>query len=508
MDLNYALRVDAPAALTTESSTKQKAAYEKWERSNRISLMIMKGSITTAIRGAIPDSDNAKLYLAHIEERTFGPFKINYNTQKENWKMSELISMCVQEEDRLKSEQPDSAHVAITGPSKGKGKKFGKGSVQGNKSASVTKFDKASSSGTKGSSGPRCHFCKDKGHMRKNVINSESGWKRKDRVSISVIQKVGAPLPHIEDNDAPEVVPNDVPLIMDPAPIPANKQPLRRSRRERRTTISDDYIVYLDEDDILLASSDMHMLHETKKFLSNNFDMKDLGEASYVIGIEIHRDKSRGILELSQRAYIDKVLKMFNMQNCAPTVAPVVKGDKFSLLQCPRNQLEQDKMERIPYASAVGSLMYAQVCTRPDIAYAVGMLGRYQINPGLGHWKAAKKVMRYLHGCVDSLKSTSGYVFMLAEGPVSWKSAKQSLVASHTMEAEAKEVGDRVYIQKNEIVSCRPWVVNYKLHCSEVHKYAGGNVNQHFSKAKDRRQGNLAPVSRTIADSKGELHYA
>ncbi|KAK2998522.1 hypothetical protein RJ639_024524 [Escallonia herrerae] len=69
MDLDYALRVDAPAALTAESSTEQKAACEKWERSNCISLMIMKGSITTAIRGAIPDSDNAKLYLAHIEEQ-------------------------------------------------------------------------------------------------------------------------------------------------------------------------------------------------------------------------------------------------------------------------------------------------------------------------------------------------------------------------------------------------------------------------------------------------------
>ncbi|KAK2982622.1 hypothetical protein RJ640_015001 [Escallonia rubra] len=182
--------------------------------------------------------------MTSLPPAQFGPFKINYNTQKEKWKMSELIYMCVQEDERLKSEQPDSVHVAITGPSKGKGKrkKFGKDSVQGNTSASVTKTDKASSFGTK--------------------------------------------------------------------------------------------------DDILLASSDMHMLHETKNFMSKNFDMKDLGEASYVIGIEIHRDRSYGILGLSQRAYIDKVLKMFNMYNCAPTVAHVVKGDKFSLLQCPRNQLE------------------------------------------------------------------------------------------------------------------------------------------------------------------------
>ncbi|KAK2991942.1 hypothetical protein RJ640_027833 [Escallonia rubra] len=94
--------------------------------------------------------------------------------------------------------------------------------------------------------------------------------------------------------------------------------------------------------------------------MSKNFDMKDLGEASYVIGIEIHRDRSRGILGLSQNAYIDKVLKRFNMHKCAPTIAPVVNGDKCSLLQCPRNQLEQDEMELIPYASAIGSLVYAQ----------------------------------------------------------------------------------------------------------------------------------------------------
>ncbi|KAK2982880.1 hypothetical protein RJ640_003498 [Escallonia rubra] len=155
----------------------------------------------------------------------------------------------------------------------------------------------------------------------------------------------------------------------------------------------------LQTDDILLASSDMHMLHEIKIFLSKN--MKDLGDASYVISIEIHRDRSCGILGLSQRAYIDKVLKRFNMHRCTPTVAPVVKGDKFSLLQCPRNQLEQDEMERIPYTSVVGSLIYAQVCTRPDIAYVIGMLGRYQINPGMSHWKAAKKVMRYLQGTKD-----------------------------------------------------------------------------------------------------------
>ncbi|XP_035844178.1 secreted RxLR effector protein 161-like [Helianthus annuus] len=104
-------------------------------------------------------------------------------------------------------------------------------------------------------------------------------------------------------------------------------------------------------------------------------------------------------------------------------------------------------MRLIPYASVVGSLMYAQVCTRPDIAHIAGMLGRYQSNPGLDHWKAAKKVLRYLQGtkdykltyrrtdnlevvgysdsdfakCKDNKKSTSGYIFMLAGEPISWR---------------------------------------------------------------------------------------
>ena len=153
-------------------------------------------------------------------------------------------------------------------------------------------------------------------------------------------------------------------------------------------------VLYVD--DILLATNDKGLLREVKQFLSSNFDMKDMGEGSYVIGIKIHRDRSRGILGLSQEAYINKVLERFRMKDCSPSVAPIVKGDRFSLNQCPRNDIEREQMKNIPYASAVGSIMYAQVCTRPDIAYAVGVLGRYQSNPGIDHWKAAKKVLRYL----------------------------------------------------------------------------------------------------------------
>ncbi|XP_059288714.1 secreted RxLR effector protein 161-like [Lycium ferocissimum] len=184
-----------------------------------------------------------------------------------------------------------------------------------------------------------------------------------------------------------------------------------------------------------------------------------MGDVSYVIGIKIHRDRHQGILGLSQEDYINKILERFRMKDCSPSVAPIVKGDRFNLNQCPTNDLEREQMKNIPYTSVVGSLMYAQVCTRPDIAFAVGMLGRYQSNPGLDHWRAAKKVLRYLQGTkdymlmykrsedlevigysdshyagyVDSRKSTSGYIFMLADGAISWRSAKQTLITTSTM---------------------------------------------------------------------------
>ncbi|RVW39334.1 Retrovirus-related Pol polyprotein from transposon TNT 1-94 [Vitis vinifera] len=219
-------------------------------------------------------------------------------------------------------------------------------------------------------------------------------------------------------------------------------------------------VLYVD--DILLATNDISILHDTKRFLSKHFEMKDLGDASFVLGIQIHRDRSRGILGLSQRTYIDKVLQRYGMQNSKPGDTPVAKGDKFSLNQCPKNSLESQEMQKIPYASAMGSLMYAQVCTCPDIAYILGMLGRYLSNPGMDHWRASKRVMRYLQrtkeymltyrrldqlefigysdsdfaGCQDIRRSTSGYIYLLAGGAISWRSAKQTLVTSSTMEAE------------------------------------------------------------------------
>jgi hypothetical protein len=139
-------------------------------------------------------------------------------------------------------------------------------------------------------------------------------------------------------------------------------------------------ILVLYVDDIHLAGSNKNMLSETQSFLSSNFYIKDLGDASYVLGIEIHRDRTKGVLLLSQKSYIYRELKRYNMHKCSATPSLVVMGDKLGTFQCPQNKYESDQMKSIPYASIVRSLIYAQVCTHPDIAFIIGLLSRFWTN--------------------------------------------------------------------------------------------------------------------------------
>jgi hypothetical protein len=86
------------------------------------------------------------------------------------------------------------------------------------------------------------------------------------------------------------------------------------------------------------------------------------------------------------------------MHMCKPSPVSIVKGDRFGKFQCPKNQYEIDRMKAVSYASAIGSLQYAQVCTRPDLTFVIRLLGRFQSNPGIEHWGMVKKVMCYLQG--------------------------------------------------------------------------------------------------------------
>jgi len=147
------------------------------------------------------------------------------------------------------------------------------------------------------------------------------------------------------------------------------------------------------------------------------------------------------------------------MQDSKSMKVPILVGVRLFVEQCPKTQEDEEDMSCVPYASAFGSLIYAMVCTRPYISHAVGVLSRFMSKPGKEHWRAVKQVFRYLRGTsdyglcyqgrlrldrvldicsfvdadwardLDQRQSTSGYVFNLFGGAVSWISKRQSVVA-------------------------------------------------------------------------------
>ncbi|GJY58277.1 retrotransposon protein, putative, ty1-copia subclass [Tanacetum coccineum] len=232
------------------------------------------------------------------------------------------------------------------------------------------------------------------------------------------------PLDDVVDIHVVDAPPHD----QNPIP-PIVQQPLRRSERTRRLVAHDDFLTDLNEDDYDLGFSTMASeIHEVmSKFQFKKIEVDQCiylnmsGSKFFILVVYVNEiilasndlnmlyetKRSRVILGLSQRAYIDKILKKYNMENCSPTVAPVVKGDKFGAYECPKNKLKQEKMRLMPYASVVGSLTPM----------------------GKEHCTAAKK-------CKDSSRSTSWYIFMLSGGPISWRSHEQELTTTSTMMAE------------------------------------------------------------------------
>ncbi|CAM8913336.1 unnamed protein product [Rhodiola kirilowii] len=122
--------------------------------------------------------------------------------------------------------------------------------------------------------------------------------------------------------------------------------------------------------------------------------MKDLGAAKQILGMRIIRNKE--CLKLSQEEYVKKVLKRFNMDDVRPVSTPLASHFQLSKDHSPITEDEMKHMYEIPYASDIGSLMYTMVCTRPDIAHAVGVVSRFMSNPGRQHWEAVKWIFRYL----------------------------------------------------------------------------------------------------------------
>lgn len=212
-------------------------------------------------------------------------------------------------------------------------------------------------------------------------------------------------------------------------------------------------VVSLYVDDLLVTGEDPRNVDKLRHELEKEFEMSSLGLMNYFLGVEVIQCQ-RGIF-ISQEKYIKDLLKKFNLEECNPMSTPMIQGEKY------QKEDGTPKVNPTLYRSLIGSLLY--VCSsRPDIMYAVCVLSRYMQAPTQTHLKGAKRVLRYLKGtsdygvwyeakdelklvgysdsdwagCIDDMRSTSGYLFSLGSGPFSWNSKKQSTTAQSTAEAE------------------------------------------------------------------------
>ncbi|CDO75139.1 hypothetical protein BN946_scf184772.g6 [Trametes cinnabarina] len=218
-------------------------------------------------------------------------------------------------------------------------------------------------------------------------------------------------------------------------------------------------VVAVYVDDMLIFAKDRAAVDHIKLELGVPYEMSDLGEARWILGMEIIHDRARKTITLSQHQYVENILKTHGMANCRPVSTPMAPNQKLLKLNVP-------EVDERAYQSALGSLMYAMLGTRPDLAFAVGMLSKHAASPGKDHWTALMRVYKYLRGTsdhalvfdgsalcseggnlvgysnadwagdVNDRRSVTGFIFKLGDAAISWQSKKQDCVALSTTEAE------------------------------------------------------------------------
>ncbi|KAL0298745.1 UNVERIFIED_CONTAM: Retrovirus-related Pol polyprotein from transposon TNT 1-94 [Sesamum radiatum] len=593
--------------------------------------------------------DISEPFLVHLIVKSlrkeYGPFKITYNAQKKKWPVNELLTMCVQEEERLKNENIEVANPVTQNKGKGKKGKFGP-------------YEKKTGNMSNEAFGNKitCFFCRKTGHKKKDCPKYKKWLEKKGNLISCGFLSLRKPMgseqniysgnqmrSQVEDVGTFRLVfkngyvldlkspfaaflkeegiiaqytmpgtpqqngvaerrnenskgyrfycPSHIPRIVEarnaklledletsgsniprkkvfeedqvsaktlreltvypgyspsikgkqsnkkqsPTKDNENVEPstlnnqnqdenveVRRSSRVKKSTISSDYIVYLQETDFdiglendttsfsqAISSENFNLWHNAMKEEITSMDknqvweLTKLPEGAKPIGCKwVYKTKRNlsGRIERYKARLVAKGYTKKEGTDYRETFSPVSKKDSFRIIIALvahfdsevhqmdmkttflNGDLEEEvymsqpegfshdsdlvcKLNKSIYGLKQASrqcLMYVQVCTRPNIAFAVGMLGSYQSNPGIEHWKAAKKVMRHLQGtkdlqliykhtenlevvgysdsnfagCLDTHKSTSGYIFLLANGAISWKSTKQTITASSTMEAE------------------------------------------------------------------------
>lgn len=162
---------------------------------------------------------------------------------------------------------------------------------------------------------------------------------------------------------------------------------------------------------MLVASKSKPEISLIKHYLQASFEMKGLGAAQRILGMDIQRDREKGELWLVQHDYIQKRLKRFQMHESIEVSVHIASHFKLSTRQSPVTEAEQKEMDQVPYANIVGSILYTMMCTRQDIAHVVSFVSRYMGNPGKDHWNALKRVLGYLKGSANC-----GILFRSIEG--------------------------------------------------------------------------------------------
>jgi hypothetical protein len=223
---------------------------------------------------------------------------------------------------------------------------------------------------------------------------------------------------------------------------------------------NDIIILAIHVDDGMVTGNNVALIKKFKEDINKKYKITDLGPVHWLLGIKISRDVINKTISLSQLAYIEAIITRFNFDNLKPCAIPMDPSAPLSKSQSPTKLEDIAKMKNVPYREAVGSLMYAAMGTRPDIAFATSTVAQYCENPGWKHWEAVKRIFRYLSGTrkmeltyggeergltgyvdadgasQDHRRAISGYVFMVDGGAVSWSSKKQELVTLSTTEAE------------------------------------------------------------------------
>ena len=231
-------------------------------------------------------------------------------------------------------------------------------------------------------------------------------------------------------------------------------------------------IISLYVDDLIIAGSDKRVTNRVKQCLSRRYSMKDLGDIDEILGCKVHFDHHLGCVTINQCKYTAGILSKY-LEPPEQTWIDTPADSTITLTteQSPQTEVEKEYMSTIPYREVIGSLLWLSMGTRPDITYAVSQSAKFSANPGIEHWKSVKRILRYLHGTrtlglkyqsyseskeelsIESMipvgyvdadyardpvtrRSCSGYMFFLANAPISWQTRQQPTVALSTMESE------------------------------------------------------------------------